>query len=84
MTTPGNLLSLMCHSIISLGDVVRQVAIYLLKVNNKNTTEMCEICSMLTIKTPERRQWHRSGVFIVNLEHFSLLVLVFLLLTLNM
>ena len=29
-------------------------------------------------------QWHRSGVFIVNFEHISHLVLVFLLLTLNM
>ena len=28
--------------------------------------------------------WHRSGVFIVNFEHISYLVLVFLLLTLNM
>ena len=28
---------------------------------------MCEICSKLTIKTPERRQLRRSrGVFIVN------------------
>ena len=33
-------------------------------------------------KTPERRQWHRSGVFIVNFEHISRLVLV-LLLTMN-
>ena len=28
-------------------------------------------------------QWRRSDVFIVNFEHISLLVLVFLLLTLN-
>ena len=28
--------------------------------------------------------WRRSGVFIVNFEHISHLVLVFLLLTLNM
>ena len=26
---------------------------------------MCEICSKLTIKTLERRQWRRSGIFIV-------------------
>ena len=25
----------------------------------------------LTIKTPEWRHWRRSGVFIVNFEHFS-------------
>ena len=56
---------------------------YLLKVNNKNARTMCEICSKLTIKTPERPNWHRSGVFIVNFEHNSHLVLVFLLLTLS-
>ena len=30
--------------------------ICLLKVNNRNTRTKCEICSKLTIKTPERRQ----------------------------
>ena len=39
------------------------------KVNNKDT---------------KRRHWHRSGVFIVNSEHISYFVLLFLLLTLNM
>ena len=29
--------------------------IYLFKVNNRNTRKSCEICSKLTIKTPERR-----------------------------
>ena len=38
----------------------------------------------LTIETPERHQWRCSGVFIVNFEHISHLLLVFLLLTLNM
>ena len=38
----------------------------------------------LTLKTPERRQWRCSGAFIVNFEHISHFVLVFLLLTLNM
>ena len=52
--------------------------------SNKNTRTRCEICSKLTIKTPERRQWCCSGVFIVNFEHISHVVLVFLLLTLNM
>ena len=28
--------------------------IYLFKVNNRNTRARCEICSKLTIKTPER------------------------------
>ena len=31
------------------------VDIYLLKVNNRNNKTRCEICSKLTIKTPERR-----------------------------
>ena len=44
--------------------------IYLLKFNKFNTRTRC--------------QWHHSGVFIVNFEHISHLVLVFLLLTLNM
>ena len=57
---------------------------YLLKVNNKSTRTRCEICSKLTIKIPERRHWRRSATFIVNFEHISHLVLVFLLLTLNM
>ena len=34
------------------------------------TSKRCEICSKLTIKTPERRQWRRSGVFI-NFNHIS-------------
>ena len=45
--------------------------IYLLKVNNRNTRTKCEICSKLTIKTPEQRQSFTlcSSVSIVNLEH---------------
>ena len=58
--------------------------IYLLKANNRNTRTSCEICSKLTLNTPERFHWRRSGLFIVNFEHISYLVLVFLLLTLNM
>ena len=27
------------------------------------------MCSKLTVKIPERRQWRRSGIFIVNFEH---------------
>ena len=60
-----------------------QLHFCLLKVNNRNTRTRCEICSKLTIKTPERRQWRRFGVFIFNLEHISHLVLMFLLLTLS-
>ena len=42
---------------------------YMFKVSNRNTRTRYEVCSKLTIKTPERRQWHRSGVFILNFEH---------------
>ena len=56
---------------------------YLFKVNNRNTSrERCKICSKL-IKTLTRRQWRRSGVFIVIFEHISPLFLVFLLLNLT-
>ena len=58
--------------------------IYLLKVNNITTRTRCEICSKLTMKTPERRRLHRPGVFIINFERISHLVPVLLLLTLNM
>ena len=57
--------------------------IYLLKVNNRNTRTRCEICSKLTINIPERCDWPRSGVLIVNFEHILHLVLMFLLLTLS-
>ena len=46
-----------------------------LKVNNRNTTTRCKICSQLTLKIPERRYrlWTYfipcSGLFIVNFEH---------------
>ena len=49
--------------------------IYLLKVNNRKTRTRCEICSKLTIKRLERRQW----LVVVNFEDISHLVLVFLL-----
>ena len=35
---------------------------YWFKVNSRNTTKRCEICSKLTIKTPQRRHWLRTGV----------------------
>ena len=47
---------------------------YMFKFINRNTRTRCEICSKLTIKIPD-------GIFIVNFEHISHLVLVFLLLT---
>ena len=54
--------------------------IYKVKVH---TRIRCEICLKLTIKTPERGQRRRSGVFIVNFEHILDLALVLLLLTLS-
>ena len=53
------------------------IGIYLLKGNYRNTRKRCETCSKLTIKTPERRHWRRSGVFIVNFEHISHLGFIF-------
>ena len=47
------------------------VSISLLKVNNRDTRTRCE------------RYWRHSGILIVNFEHISHLVLVFLLLTLS-
>ena len=44
--------------LIYINDLLRCInpgGIYLLKVNNKNTRARCEICTKLTIKTPERR-----------------------------
>ena len=58
--------------------------VHLHKVNNGKTRTRCEKYSKLTIKTPDQRHWHRSGVFIANFEHISHFDLVFLLLTLNM
>ena len=56
---------------------------YIFKVNIRNTRTSCEICSKLTIKTPEWRYWRRSGVFIGNFDHILHLVLVFILVTLS-
>ena len=37
---------------------------------------MCEICSELTIKTPDQHHRYCSSVFIVNLEQISYTVIV--------
>ena len=60
---------------------ISPAGIYLFKVNNGNTREMCKICLKLTIKTPKR---YRSGVFIANFEKISHIFLVFPLLILSM
>ena len=43
----------------------------MLKVNNRKTRIRCEICSNLTIKTTERRQWRLSGVLMLSLNNFT-------------
>ena len=45
------------------------------KVNKRNDSKRCKICSKLATKKPEWRQWCCSGVFIVNFEHISYLFL---------
>ena len=47
---------------------------YLLIVIYRNTRQRCNLCSMLTMKTPKRR---RSGVFIVNFDHILYLFYFF-------
>ena len=41
------------------------------KVNNRSTRTRYEKCSKLTIKIPERRQWRRSSVSVVNFEQVN-------------
>ena len=76
-----------CSSIVFISEycilLIYPAINYMFKVNNRNTRIRCKICSKLTINTPERCYWPRSGVFIVNFEHISHPSLVFLLLTLN-
>ena len=50
-------------------DNLKLANIYLFKVSNKNTRKRFEVCSKFTIKTPERRHWRRSRVFIFNFEN---------------
>ena len=57
--------------------------VYLFKVIKGNPRTMCEICSELTINTPELRHWCCSGIFIVHFEQILLIALVFPFLTLN-
>ena len=42
--------------------------IYLIKASNANTRTISEICSKLTMKTPEEHQLPRSGVSINGFE----------------
>ena len=68
-----------CCSSVETGSIDNSPAgNYMFKVNSRNTRTRCEVCSKLTIKTPEWRKWRCSGVFIVNFEHISHLVQVLL------
>ena len=53
------------------------VSICMFKVNNRNTKPRFEICSKLTIKTPERRQWDRSVSLLLTLNIFHTLFYCF-------
>ena len=47
-----------------ISETIRYPAgIYLVKINNRNTRTRCEICSKLTIKTPEQRQLITMNIF---------------------
>ena len=43
------------YSVLMDSICLTPAGISLFKVNNKNITTICEICSVLTINTPERR-----------------------------
>ena len=55
-------------------DILYPAGIYLFKVDHENTRKMCEVCSNLIIKTPERYQKRLSDIFIANFEKISLIV----------
>ena len=60
--------------------VNNRAGIYFSVSTVENTGTLSEICSKLTIKTPERRQYHRSGIFIFSFEQ---ILHTFLVLALN-
>ena len=49
------------NCLLNIGILAKE---YILRINQRNTRKRCEICSKLTIKMPERRQWRCSGVFV--------------------
>ena len=55
--------------------------ISLFKVSGGNTRTMREVCSKLTLKTPDQPYWHHSGV--ITAKHISCIVLMLPLLILN-
>ena len=67
---------------IALSKLVLAIASTQRLSTNRNTSKRYEICSKLTIKPPEQRQWILSGFFIDNFEHilhlFSSVSIVYL------
>ena len=56
---------------------------YLLRFRKGNTRVMWGFYSKLTIKTPERYQWRRFGVYIINFQQILHIIPLFRLLTLK-
>ena len=56
--------------------ILTLAGIYLFKVNNRSTSKMLKICSKLTLKKPDRPKCRFPGVFIVNFEQISHIVLM--------
>ena len=53
---------------LNFHNIYYPVYIYLFKVNNRNTRKRCEICSKLTIKTPDG--WIIRMDYICQQSHF--------------
>ena len=52
--------------------IINPAGNYMFKVNNRNTRTRCEICSKLTIKTPERRNYMlKIYTFIMNFNNVT-------------
>ena len=61
------LFSIVLAHIDKIDDLDTSACIYFFRVYNISIKRMCEICTKVTIKTPERL----SSVFIVNFEQTS-------------
>ena len=77
-----------CHSSTSLPTRIIEPfgpsGISLLQVNNRNTTTRCEMCSKLTIKTPQHHELTSFRCLYCKLYTHFTTCLAFELLTLNM
>ena len=64
---------LQCGNLISI-----PAGNYMFKVNNRNNRTRCEICSKLTMKIPERRQWLKPKIllsYFLEMKNYSWLVM---------